>query len=202
MFKFFKLYLLLNLFKMKQLIYLFSAIVLLSVTSCGGDKPVDNTEDVVEAPKLKGYEELDLNQWGFEMTLMVPNAADNGEPEVVLTERGALEVLVGTSFGIEIMFGEGDIDLLKTDLKENLVFNSEIVKEEEDAIVYTQEIPDAGVKTQNHFFYKKQIGADVYEIRDLIDGEYGINMIEQMLAAAKTIKEKAFPTSGEEGESV
>jgi hypothetical protein len=187
-------------FNMKQLAYILSIIAIISFSACGNDNPEENTEEVTDAPKLKGYEELDLNQWGFEMTVMVPNADDNGEPEVVLTERGALEVLVGTGFGIEIMFGEGDIELLKTDLVENLVFTSDIIKEEEDALVYTQEIPDAGVKTQNHFFFKKQIGADVYEIRDLIDGEFGIKMIEQMLAAARTIKEKRIVAS--EGEAV
>jgi len=75
------------------------------------------------------------------------------------------------------------------DLKEDLVFSSEIVKEEENAIIYKQDIPDSGIKTQNHFFYKAQVGIDVYEVRDLIDGSYGLGMIENMLNAAKTLRE-------------
>lgn len=169
---------------MKPIKYFSIIFTLLILFSCGGD-------EVVEAPpiELKGYEALDLNPWGFQMSVMVPNAEENGEPEVILSERGALEIQVGQAFGIEIMFGEGDIELLKMDLKEDLVFSSEIVKEEENAIIYKQDIPDSGIKTQNHFFYKAQVGTDVYEVRDLIDGSYGIGMIENMLNAAKTLRE-------------
>ena len=170
---------------MKSIKYFSIIFTLLILFSCGGD------EQVVEAPpiELKGYEALDLNPWGFQMSVMVPNAEENGEPVVNLSERGALEIQVGQAFGIEIMFGEGDIELLKMDLKEDLVFTSNIVKEEPNAIIYTQDIPDSGIKTQNHFFYKAQIGTNVYEVRDLIDGSYGSGMIENMLNAAKTLRE-------------
>ena len=171
---------------MKKIAYLFATIIGLTIASCGGaDKP---TEDTVEKVVLKGYEELNLTEWGFNLTVMVPQADIHGNPEVILTERGALEIVVGTGFGLEIMYGEADIALLKADLQEDLVFTSEIIKEEEKAIIYSQNIPDAGVKTQNHFLYKAEIGTDVFEVRDVIDGEFGSGMIEKMLEAAKTIK--------------
>jgi len=172
---------------MKKVTYLFATILVLTFTACGGDA-TDGTEEVVETVELKGFEELNLTEWGFNLTVMVPKEEINGAPEVVLTERGALEIIVGLDFGLEIMFGEGDIELLKMDLKDDLVFSSEIINEEENAIIYTQDIPDSGVKTQNHFLYKAVVGADVYEVRDVIDGEFGSGMIEKMLEAAKTIK--------------
>lgn len=175
---------------MKKLVYILSAFLLIGMTSCGGDE--NNGEDSIEVkdetPKLKGYEELNLSEWGFNMSIMVPNAEANGDAVVTLTERGALEVIVGSAFGIEIMYGEGDIELLKMDLKDDLVFSHEIIKEEENALIYSQDIPDAGVKTQNHFFYKAQVGNEIFEIRELLDGEYGKGMIEEMLEASKTIK--------------
>ena len=175
---------------MKRISYFIILIVFVSLTSCGGDNTELSTENI-EAPKeLKGYEELDLNQWGFQMSILVPNAEQNGEAQVVLTERGALEIVIGSSYGIEIMYGEGDIDLLKMDLKEDLVFTSEIVKEEANYIIYKQDIPNSGVKTQNHFFYRAQLGTDVYEVRDLIDGNYGTGMIDKMLESVNTLSEK------------
>ncbi len=172
---------------MKRVTYLFATIIALSLTACGGGAE-DPVEEVVETVVLKGFEELNLSEWGFNLIVMVPKEEINGAPEVTLTERGALEIVVGLDFGIEIMYGEADIELLKMDLKEDLVFTSEIIKEEENALVYSQNIPESGVKTQNHFLYKAQVGSEVYEVRDVIDGEFGSGMIEKMLEAAKTIK--------------
>jgi len=172
---------------MKQLAYILAIISIVSFAACSCNG-TDETTDIVEYPELKGFEELDLSQWGFNLTVMVPNKELNGDPQVTLTERGALEVVVGSSFGLEIMYGEGDIELLKMDLKEDLVFTSEIVKEDSVSVIYTQDIPDSGVKTQNHFLYKAVVGTDIYEVRDVIDGEYGSGMIEIMLNAARTLK--------------
>jgi hypothetical protein len=175
---------------MRKILYFIVLISSITLFSCGGEN-ADSANENIEAPKeLKGYEELDLNKWGFQMSIMVPNAEQNGEAQVVLTERGALEITVGSAYGIEIMYGEGDIDLLKMDLKEDLVFTSEILKEDEKSLVYKQEIPNSGVKTQNHFFYRAQLGTDIYEVRDLIDGNYGTGMIEKMLESVNTLKEK------------
>lgn len=173
---------------MKKLSYLLLAISFTALIACGGDNSETTEETTEEQVELKGFEQLDLTEYGFNLSVMVPAAETHGDASVVLTERGALEIAVGQDFGIEIMYGEGDIELLKTDLQDDLVFKSEIIKEEDNAIVYKQDIPDSGVKTQNHFFYKAVVGTDVYEVRDLMEGEYGEGMIEKMLEAAKTLK--------------
>ncbi len=171
---------------MKSIKYLAIIFTVLILSSCGGNTDEANTENL--PAELKGYEALDLTPWGFQMSIMVPNAEDNGEPVVNLTERGALEISVGQAFGIEIMYGEGDIELLKMDLKEDLVFTSKIIKEDSTSLIYSQDIPDSGIKTQNHFFYKALVGTDIYEVRDLIDGSFAEPMIESMLSASKTLK--------------
>jgi hypothetical protein len=155
--------------------------------ACGGSE-TENISDKVETVSLKGLEELSLVEYGYDLSIMIPRADMNGAAEVGLTERGTLEIVIGLDYGLEIMFGDGNIELLKKDLKEGLVFNSEIVKEEENALVYIQEIPDSGVKTQNHFMYRVEVGGNIYEVRDIAEREYGSGMIEKMLESAKTIK--------------
>jgi hypothetical protein len=172
---------------MRNTTFIFLVIFLTFLfVACGNDN--NTTDENQEIVQLKGHEELDLNQWGFPMVIMVPDAENHGEPQVVLTNRGALEIVVGNSFGIEIMYGEGDIQLLKMDLEEDLVFVSEIVSEEENLLVYKQDIPESGVKTQHHFFYKATINNDIYEIRDLQSEQFGEKMIQDMIKAVKTIR--------------
>ena len=172
---------------MKKGIYLLTLIAVITLTACGGsetEKTVGNTEVV----NLKGLEELNLSEYGYDLVIMVPKADISGVADVKLTERGTLEIVIGMDYGLEIMFGDGDVELLKTDLKEGLVFNTEIISEEKDALVYTQDIPDSGVKTQNHFMYRAEVGENIYEVRDIVEREYGLGMIEKMLESAKTIK--------------
>jgi len=172
---------------MKRALYIFTLITATTFVGCGGSE-TEKPSAEVENLSLKGLEKLNLTDYGYDLSIMIPRADMNGIAEVGLTERGTLEIVIGLDYGLEIMFGDGDIELLKMDLKDGLVFNSEIVKEEKNALVYIQEIPDSGVKTQNHFMYRAEVGGNVYEVRDIAEREYGSGMIEKMLASAKTIK--------------
>ncbi|MDG1476237.1 MAG: hypothetical protein P8Q14_03755 [Vicingaceae bacterium] len=172
---------------MKKTIYILTLIATITLVACGGSE-TENTTENVETVSLKGLEELNLSEYGYDLVIMIPKAEINGVADVKLTERGTLEIVIGMDYGLEIMFGDGDIELLKTDLKEGLVFNTEIITEEKNAIVYTQDIPDSGVKTQNHFMYRAEVGENIYEVRDIVEREYGLGMIEKMLESAKTIK--------------
>ena len=68
-----------------KLPYLLSTILLIGIVSCGDNTTTDTADVIVEADAnlLKGYEELDLSQWGFNMVVMVPNVEANGAAEVV-----------------------------------------------------------------------------------------------------------------------
>ncbi len=172
---------------MRRAIQLLIFITTVTLVACGGTETNNPTEPVKKV-SLKGLEVLDLTEFGFNLSIMVPKADVNGAAEVTLTERGTLEIVIGVDYGVEIMFGEGDIELLKSDLKEDLVFNTEILKEEKDVLIYTQDIPDSGVKIQNHFMYRAVVGENVYEVKDISAREYGSGMIEKMFESAKTIK--------------
>ena len=177
---------------MKKLAYLVATIFGLTLFSCSES---DQSKEVkVEEAVLKGHEPFSLSQWGYDLKLMVPKEETHGKPNVTLTEMGTIKIIVGLDFGLEIGFGEADIPLLKADLKEDLIFTSEIVKEEENALIYTQTIPDAGVKKQSHFMYKAIVGSDFYEVRDVSDNNYSVGMVGKMLEAAKTIQLNSQPS--------
>lgn len=172
---------------MKRALYILTLIAATTFVACGGPE-VESISDEVKTTRVKGLEELSLTDYGYDLSIMIPRADMNGAAEVDLTERGTLEIVIGLDYGLEIMFGDGDIELLKTDLKEGSVFNSEILKEEKNALIYTQDIPDSGVKIQNHFMYRAEVDGNIYEVKDISEREYGSGMIGKMLESAKTIK--------------
>jgi hypothetical protein len=163
--------------------------------ACGDDPKTDEQTTTADTTtvQLEGFEPFDLSPWGFEMTIMVPKAETHGEPQVNLTEWGALEIMVGKDYGLEVMFGEGDIELLKMDLNEDLVYKSKILFEEPNGIIYERKIPESGIAPEFHFFYASKQGNDTYEVKDLMIETYGKKMIEKMYEAAKTLKLKEQP---------
>lgn len=170
---------------MKNTTFLILLLSILTFISCGNSTtPTEETQQIV----IKGYEEIDLTPWGFPMTLLIPDSANNGSPKVEATNRGALEIVVGQNFAIEIIYGEGNINFFKSDLEEDLVFTSEIIREDSTLLVYKQDIPDSGVKTQHHFFFKTVIGKDTYEVRDLQSEQFNEKAIEDMIKAVKTLR--------------
>jgi len=172
---------------MKQIKYLV-IVTLLSLIACNNEATdVEKKQD-----DLKGYEELSLSEWGYDLSIMIPNTEIHGTPKVELTEGGAVKIIVGSNYGVQIEFGEGDIELLKEDLADNLVYTSEIILADSVSLIYKQDIPNSGVKTQHHFFYKANIDSFVYEITDIKEEEYKEGMIIQMLKAVKTLK-KVMP---------
>jgi len=172
---------------MKKTLYILTLITASILVACGGSE-TEIVSDKVETVSYKGLEKLSLVEHGYNLSIMIPRADMNGAAAVNKTSRGTLEIVIGLNYGIEIMFGDGDIELLKTDLKEGLVFHSEIVKEEINALVYTQYIHDSDVKTQNHFMYRAEVGGNIFEVKDIAERDFGSGMIEKMLTSAKTIK--------------
>ncbi|MBL4863922.1 MAG: hypothetical protein JKY63_03365 [Rhodobiaceae bacterium] len=49
-----------------------------SIVACGGESTEEISEETTEVVKLKGFEKLDLSEWGFNLTVMVPKAEIHG----------------------------------------------------------------------------------------------------------------------------
>lgn len=169
---------------MKNTTFLILLFSILTFISCE-NKTTPTEENQIIA--LKGYEKLDLTSWGFPMTIMVPDVENNGEALVEATNRGALEIRVGKNFGMEIIYGEGDIYSFKSSLEEDPIFITKIIREDSTLLVYKQDIPDSGVKTQYHFFFKTIINNEIYEVHDLQSEQFNEKAIEDMLKAAQTL---------------
>lgn len=138
---------------------------------------------------VQGMMELDLSQYGLNVTLMVPDSSI-GTLEVMAQSYGDIEVRVGTFFQIKIAPG-GDIALKKSDLESDLLFKTTILSETPELLIYKSDLPD-GSKSYHHFYMiKKVLGAN-YEIRDIEEsGEsFSEAIVKKMVEAANSIKDK------------
>ena len=171
---------------MKKLLFaLLITPVLFIIPSCGGgeENPIVDSSAML----MPGHVWLNLSKYGMEVSVQIPDSTV-GLAEVVHTNSGAVEITVGKNFGIAVLFGEGDIALLKEDLASDAVFKSEILIDEPGTLLYSRSIPDTEIEVQHHFFYTGNINNAIYEVKNLEMETYGKKAVEEMLKAAKTLK--------------
>jgi len=170
---------------MKKIISLFSAALVAGLlVSCGGAKK----EEPIVAPA--GMIALDLNSYGKSFVLFVP---DTTSSKLVVNENqsGALEVRVGTTFGITINEQAGNIEMKKKDVKEDEVYKfKSFLKEEPTAILWESDFMD---KPITHFMVNMKIGESDYCFEDIISTEaepFSKDAVQKMFDSAKSIREK------------
>lgn len=170
---------------MKKIISLFSAALVAGLlVSCGGSK----TEEPIVAPA--GMIALDLNNYGKSFVLFIPDTTTS-KLTVNESQSGALEVRVGTTFGISINEQAGNIEMKKKDVKEDEVYKFKaFIKEEPTAILWESDFMD---KSVTHFMVNMKIGEADYCFEDIISTEaepFSKDAVQKMFDSAKSIREK------------
>jgi hypothetical protein len=185
---------------MKKLAYLLVVLTIsiLLLPACGNstDDKNNDADNTVQLPeKIKKFIPFDLSPYGYNLEIYIPDSLE-GKPEAELTDWGAIILTVGSDYGIEIAYGDGDLSLLKEDLNMSDVFKSTIITEEPEGIVYKQEIPGTNI-VKHHFMVVKNFGADVFEIKDLMENDYTPAAINKMFEAAKTLRKTEPKETGD-----
>ena len=172
---------------MKKLLYILPLTVAF-LFACGGGTEstegtdeTESTEEVVEAAEGTA---TDLSDFGLPYALVIPDA---GSAQISENDWGGVEIVNGDGFMISLSFGEGNLELLKSDLNDDAVYTSTILDEGENYIVYKREIPDAGVTPEVHFMYVATFGEDVIEVQNMKDVTYEEGAIKTMLSSAKSM---------------
>ena len=179
---------------MKTAAFFLGLLFTVSIISCG-----PNTDKPTEAAAPEGPEGMvlyDFSEQGLNVSMYVPDTTEM-IPMLEFNGQGKLEARFGMNFQMEIGEG-GDLDLKKTDLKENDVFKSEMLEEEASGIVYKSfvDIEDSGVPTQYHFYAVINVNGIDYEIQDIEGAEpFGKDAILKMYEAAKTLAASGKPAS-------
>lgn len=176
---------------MKRLIYLIPVIALSLIACGGGGEGASSGEDnAAEGASTMEGVNTDLSEYGMDYTIVLPENK-SVLTDVVATDWGGIEIRQGESFMLSIAYGEGDIDLLKFDLEEDLVYKSEILEESENHILYKREIEGSGMDPEFHFLYVlSEDGGDAIEIQNLKETSFKEEAIRKMLESAKSLSAK------------
>ena len=188
---------------MKKIFLFSSAIALLIVAGCSGKKEEKTT--------VPGMVEQDLTKYGLAVTIQIPDST-HGKTEIIQNSgTGTVEIRVGGGFAISLQAADST-ELMDLKKQKELITADEPFKlqkfhvDEPDAILYESKIEIAEMEPHYHFLALVKAGNNTYAIKDMIDndsyydksrpGGYKYQeegrkkMVEEMLKAAKTVKEK------------
>ncbi|CAN5374590.1 hypothetical protein BH10BAC1_BH10BAC1_03910 [soil metagenome] len=168
---------------MKKTLLLLAMPAVLFLASCGGSK----TEDATTS--MPGMMEVQLNINGNALSIMVPDST-KGKMEMVEQSWGATEIKVGKDFQISIEEGEGDVELMKSDIAGNDVNKfKRYVKDEATVLFWESEI----TAPEFHFYSVVKPGTVSYIVKDIAGEMFGEAATQTMIDASKTLKAKDAP---------
>lgn len=174
---------------MKKINYILPFVVSALMACGGGDGQTGEEaggENAATEESIEGVA-TDLTEYGMPYSITLPEGG-SGELTITATDWGGVEINKGDNFRMSIAYGEGDLDLLKFDLEEDLVYKAEIIEEADNYVVYKREIPDSGMDAEYHFMYVVPAGDEAIEITNSKDVTHNEEAIRKMLASAKSFK--------------
>lgn len=166
---------------MKNIFFSFVIITSAALVGCEGSKEsgVQNTD----IPQ--GMMPLDLTQYGYAVSINVPDAA-TGPLEVVAQSWGTVEIKVGKMFQLSVKDGQGDIALKKRDIAGNDVNKfKRYVVDEPSALLWESQI----MESEFHFYTVVKAGNASYEVEDIAGEIFSETQATKMLETAKAMKD-------------
>jgi len=166
---------------MKKIFSILTIITVITLTSCGGKKD-GNTDQSVPA----GMVAVDLSKYGKNIVINVPDSTTG--PLTVQDMGGAVRIVVGKNFQIDVKEGEGNLDMKKNeDIKKNDVYKfDKFTLEEPNAIIYSWHME--GGQPESRFFFFSKVGEVTYEVEDVAGEVFNDGACQKMLESAKSIR--------------
>lgn len=134
---------------------------------------------------IKGMVEQDLKEYGLDLVVLIPDST-KGYAAISEMSYGETEIKVGRGYHIRIAEG-ADIDLKRTDIQEDLLFETEVLLDEDTCLVYKSTIRDDPQHVEHHFYLVRTIDGIDYEISDVEGAMHSERAVRAMLEAGKFI---------------
>jgi hypothetical protein len=172
---------------MKKLILIFScSLVLMSIQSCQPGRNADNTG--ANGPKTANDSLFVIHEGGHDFAiylpkdLMIENTADIKFNDAT----GDMHMQIGDKFWIIASQENIDMDSLRKEVNENVLFTSLVVEETVNGILYQRLLPDGKAYDYNYRGIVT-VGDKTYIFRTSEAGEFSRENVELMKVAIQSV---------------
>lgn len=163
-----------------------SLLVLVSLASCNSEEKEEKAPVQTETADAREYEMVPIQHEGFDLFIAIPEDYREGNKLMVEMNEayGQLEVSSGDVFQVEITEEEADRNQLVEHLENDLVFQHELVEENDQAVLYRQFLKGTDQEFW-HFYVHIQSGERQYVIKDSDMGELNKYQSRKIFEALK-----------------
>lgn len=152
---------------MKSTLLYFSILLLFS--ACGPTEKQTDPESTQEiSKKEQPFEMVHIQHEGFALNIAIPDDYKGDNPlRVEMNEAfGQLEIQSGEVFNINVVEEKGGIQKLLGRLESEMVFEYQLIEENQTGVLYRQYIPGEEQEDFWHFYFSFQSNGTDYVIED------------------------------------
>lgn len=165
------------------------ATLLLNACSLEPNDTQSKESAAVDSATPKGMVTVDLSPYGLDARMVVPGRQRTGvDPSVMLDENTShLRVRSGKSYNVVLREEPTDMEMIKEDLTQDLMFTNEILSDDGHSILYKRSLPD-GSMALFHFATVVDDGQRRVVLKSDALGEYSQPQAERMRESSLSLK--------------
>lgn len=148
---------------------LFNFSILLLFAACGPTEKQTDAESSEETPKEEQpFEMVHIEHEGFDLNIAIPDDYNGDNPlRIEMNEAfGQLEIQSGEVFHIKVVEEKGNIQKILDRLESEMVFDYQLIEENQSGVLYRQYIPGDEQQDFWHFYFNFQSNGKDYVIED------------------------------------
>lgn len=133
-----------------------------------------------------------VNQAGYNFQIVLPkDLMIANAPDIAVNEAtGELNIVLGNQFWIVASQEQMDMNALKTELEEDMLFTNKVVEESNNSLLVQRILPD-GTTYDYSYQSLSQIQGKPYVFRTSEEGEFSMESVNRMRQAISSIHQKA-----------
>lgn len=143
--------------------------ILLLFSACGPtEKQTDTGSPEEPSKEEQPFEMVHIEHEGFDLNIAIPDDYNgDNQMRVEMNEAfGQLEIQSGEVFNIKVVEEKGSIQKLLDRLESEMVFDYQLIEENETGVLYRQYIPGDEQQEFWHFYFNFQSNGRDYIIED------------------------------------
>lgn len=166
-----------------------SSVVCFNACQSNTTAPV-NAESTAKINTSPNDSIFTVNEGGYHFTIALPkDLMINNAPRIEhQSSSGELHIKIGDDFWLVAAEGKANLETIKSELGEDMLFTFKVVEEDKNTLVYQRFLPD-GTEYDYSFRSLSQVGSNYYVFKACDEGEFTKEEVTKMKHSVGSVQQ-------------